>query len=368
MLSLSCVFLHIKRKVNITMSREIKIGILTFIVLVTMIWGYTFLKGRNLLTASNELFSTYEDVTDLNVSSPVLVNGYKIGTVTKIKLNKTDVKKMDVFYLIDSQYKIPKNAQANLKSLGFVSGKGIFLDFNKECSGTDCASHGDELKGGSIGLLGSMLGTDDISEYSTEITKSVRTIFSNIGKEGEPGAINETVRQMEIISKNLAGITATTNKLLINSSANLQRTINNFASISTSLAKSNQKIENMVANLDKISGDIAKADISNTIAKTNESLDASKVAITELKNTLSTANTAMKDLSEVLNKVGKGDGSLAKLMNDRKLYDNLETSTKNLNLLLQDLRLNPKRYAHFSVFGKSQKEFTLPENDPANKE
>ena len=114
------------------MSREIKIGILTFIVLVTMIWGYTFLKGRNLLTASNELFSTYEDVTDLNVSSPVLVNGYKIGTVTKIKLNKTDVKKMDVFYLIDSQYKIPKNAQANLKSLGFVSGKGIFLDFDKE--------------------------------------------------------------------------------------------------------------------------------------------------------------------------------------------------------------------------------------------
>ena len=139
------------------MSREIKIGILTFIVLVTMIWGYTFLKGRNLLTASNELFSTYDDVTDLNVSSPVLVNGFKIGTVTKIKINKTDVKKMDVFYLIDSEYKIPKNAIANLKSLGFVSGRGIFLDFDKECSGADCALNGDELKGGSIGLLGSML-------------------------------------------------------------------------------------------------------------------------------------------------------------------------------------------------------------------
>jgi hypothetical protein len=106
------------------MSREVKIGLLTFLVLVTMIWGYTFLKGRNLLSPANELFTTYEDVTDLNVSSPIMVNGYKIGTVTKIKLNPKDVKKMDVFYLIDSDYKIPKNASANLKSLGFVDGKG----------------------------------------------------------------------------------------------------------------------------------------------------------------------------------------------------------------------------------------------------
>jgi len=348
------------------MSREIKIGILTFIVLVTMIWGYTFLKGRNLLTASNELFSTYDDVTDLNVSSPVLVNGFKIGTVTKIKINKSDVKKMDVFYLIDSEYKIPKNAVANLKSLGFVSGKGIFLDFDKECSGVDCAGNGDELKGGSIGLLGSMLGTENISEYSTEITESARAIISNIGKEGEAGAINEVFRNMAVISENLAAITTNTNRLVEKSSDNLKVTIDNMASISSNLAKSNKKIESMLNNLDKISGDLAKSDLNNTIGKTNETLDASKNAITELKSTLTTANTAIKDLSEVLHKVEKGDGSIAKLMNDRKLYDNIEASTKNLNLLLQDLRLNPKRYAHFSIFGKKQKEFTLPEDDPAN--
>lgn len=350
------------------MSREIKIGILTFIVLVTMIWGYTFLKGRNLLTASNELFSTYDDVTDLNVSSPVLVNGYKIGTVTKIKINKTDVKKMDVFYLIDSEYKIPKNAIANLKSLGFVSGRGIFLDFDKECSGADCALNGDELKGGSIGLLGSMLGTENISEYSTEITESARAIIANIGKEGETGAINETFREIERISENLSSITSNTNSLVEKSSANLKLTIDNMASISANLAKSNKKIESMLNNLDKITGDLAKSDLNSTISKTNETLDASKVAITELKTTLNSANTAMKDLSDVLNKVEKGEGTMAKLMNDKKLYDNIEASTKNLNLLLQDLRLNPKRYAHFSVFGKKQKEFTLPENDPAAKE
>lgn len=333
-----------------------------------MIWGYTFLKGRNLLTSSNELFTIYPDVAGLNVSSPVLVNGYKIGTVTKIMLSKANVKQMEVRYLIDSDYKIPKNAIAKLKTLGIVDGKGIFLEFTKECAGADCAVNGDELKGETLSLLDAMLGDSDIATYSTEVSKSLRGIVSSIGKEGEPGAINETVRQLEIISKNMAAITATTNTLMTNSSAGIKKTIDNMASITAALAKSNQKIEGLLSNIDKITGDIAKSNLNSTISKTHETLDASKEAIQELKTTLNTANTSMKDLSNVLNKVEKGEGTVAKLMNDKKLYDNIEASTKNLNLLLQDLRLNPKRYAHFSVFGKKQKEFTLPENDPAVKQ
>lgn len=347
------------------MSREIKIGILTFIVLIAMIWGYTFLKGRNLLTTSTELFTTYDDVTDLGVSSPVLVNGYKIGTITKIVINPTNVKKMDVYYLIDDEYKIPQNATANIKSLGFVAGRGIFLEFSQACTGADCARDGDEIKGVSTGLLSSMLGTDDISTYSSELTKSVQAIVGNIGKEGEPGSINETVRQLEIVTKNLATLTATTNQLMAQTSTGLKKTVDNMAAITGSLAKSNTKIEGMLANIDKITGDLAKADLGGTVAKTNETLDASKSALSELKTTLNTTNTTMNELSAVLQKAQKGDGSMAKLLNDNELYDNLESTTKNLNLLLQDLRLNPKRYAHFSLFGKKQKEFTLPDEDPA---
>ncbi len=348
------------------MSREIKIGILTFTVLVLMIWGYTFLKGRNLLTTSKELMTTYKDVTDLNVSSPVLVNGYKIGTVTKIKLNPSDVKLMDVYYLIDDEYRIPKNALAVLKSLGFVDGKGIFLEFEKECSGEDCAVSGDVLKGNTLGLIGSMLGEDDPKAYGAQLSSSVREIISNIGKEGEPGSLNETIRQLEIISKNLAAITQTTNQLMTQSSGNLKKTIENFATVSQSLAKSNQKIESLLANVDKITSDIAKSHLNTTIAKTNETLDASKSAILELKTTMASANTTIKDLNKVFHKMENGQGTMAKLMNDKQLYTNLEATTRNLNLLLQDLRLNPKRYAHFSVFGKKQQEFILPQNDPAN--
>lgn len=348
------------------MSRELKIGILTFLVLVTMIWGYTFLKGRNLLTASNELYSTYPNVEGLNVSSPVLVNGYKIGTVTKISLNSENVKLMDVFYLIDGDYKIPKTAKANLKSLGVVDGKGIFLDFDKACNGQDCAQNGDKLEGGSIGLLEAMLGDSDVSAYSSELTKSLRSVIANVGKEGESGSLNESVRQLEQITKNINALTASANTLVSSTSTGIKKTTDNLASVTTSLAKSNQKIESMIANLDKITSDLAKSNLNNTVSKTNETLDASKIAISELKTTLQNAGTTMTELSSVLKKLENGDGSLAKLMNDKKLYQNIESTTKNLNLLLQDLRLNPKRYAHFSVFGKKQKEYILPQNDPAS--
>lgn len=347
------------------MSREIKIGILTLIVLVTMIWGYTFLKGRNLLSSATELITTYSDVTDLNVSSPIMVNGFKVGTVTKIKLNDKDVKKMDVYYLIDDGYNIPKDAIAVLKSLGFVSGKGIFLEFEKACAGNNCVKSGDRLVGKTVGLLGAMLGEDDITNYSSELTESVRAILTNLGKKGEPGAINETIRQLEIISKNIAAISNSTNQLIQNSSVNLEKTIENITQITSALANSNQKLEGIVSNVNKVTSDLAKSNLDVTISKANETLVSSKTALDELKSTLTTTSSTLKELNNVISKIDKGDGSMAKLMNDKKLYNNLEAATRNLNLLLQDLRLNPTRYAHFSIFGKKQAAYTLPDEDPA---
>lgn len=134
--------------------------------------------------------------------------------MTKIGLNSENVKLMDVFYLIDSDYKIPKTAIANLKSLGVVDGKGIFLDFDKACTGNDCAQNGDKLESGSISLLEAMLGDSDVAAYSSELTKTLRSVIANVGKEGEPGAVNESVRQLEQITKNINAMTWSPNALV----------------------------------------------------------------------------------------------------------------------------------------------------------
>ena len=346
------------------MTRELKIGLLTVVSLVAAIWGYTFLKGKNLFSQAKELKATFGDVTGLEISSPVLVNGYKVGSVTTIKLNPENVKKMDVFFVVEEGFKIPKNAVVNLKSTGIIDGKGLFVTFDKPCSGSDCVTNGDVLEGRVVGFIEGMIGDKEIEEYSASLTKSAKELFKTLGKEGEEGSIHATVRNIEHTTFNADKLTQQVNTILLQNSTDLRRIMSNMNSLTTALAKSNNNIESMIANLNKVTTDLAQSNLKQTVEKTNATLSGSKIAFDELTKTLNNANKSLDQLNQVLTKASSGNGTIAKLLNDKNLYANLELTTKNLNYLLQDLRLNPKRYAHFSIFGKKQKEFTTPENDP----
>jgi phospholipid/cholesterol/gamma-HCH transport system substrate-binding protein len=347
------------------MSRETKIGLLSVIVIAVVIWGYMFLKGRNLLSKSKTYTTVYENVTDLNISSPVLLNGFKIGTITDIKPDPENVKQMVVYFVVEGDYNIPKNALAVMYSANVMGGKAISIEYEKTCSGSDCAANNARLEGKVRGLLDSMLGTGEMDEYTSKLTVSARNIIANIGKEGEKGPVNETVRQLEIISKNLAELSYTSNKLIEANARNIEITLANIAKVSQGLAKSNQNIEQIIKNLDKVTGDLAKADVQQSFGKMNNTMDAATVTIGELKGTLSQTTQTLGNLQGILKAIETGDGTASKLIYDKNLYQNLNTTSRELSLLLQDLRLNPKRYAHFSLFGKSQRSYTLPADDPA---
>lgn len=349
------------------MSKEVKIGVFTFIVLLTMIWGYTFLKGRNLLSPATILYTTYDDVTDLTVSSPVTANGYKIGTVTKILLNPNDVKKMDVYFLIDGDFKIPKNAVAVQKSLGVVAGKGISISFDKACTGPDCAKNGDKLIGRKLGFFDALVGEEELSEYGKEISLAANQIMKNLGAEGQEGSLHEIIRNLEKITEGLNRLTNSTSRMIDNSGKDLERTLNGLADITTNIAKNNKKIDGIISNLDKLSADLSNANLAATAGEAKELFSSSKIAVDELKSTMISTKSTINEMKSVITKMDSGDGSMAKLINDKKLYENLSSTSGNLNLLLQDLRLNPKRYAHFSLFGKKNAQYTSPEEDPANK-
>jgi phospholipid/cholesterol/gamma-HCH transport system substrate-binding protein len=211
-----------------------------------------------------------------------------------------------------------------------------------------------------VGLVESMLGEGEMENYSADLSTTAQSIIAGIGKEGQEGAIHETFRQLEQISKNLAAVSLSTQVLLEKSSGDIQRTMKNLSQITDGIAKSNKNIESLLKNVDKISQDIAAAEVDETAKRVNNNLD-------ELKLTLNQTSQTLTELNSVIKKADQGDGSVAKLLNDAKLYENMEATTRQLNLLLQDLRLNPKRYAHFSVFGKKNQNYTLPADDPANK-
>lgn len=350
------------------MSREIKLGAFAFVVLVLSIWGYTFLKGKNLLKKSYIFETVYNDVTQLERSSPVYINGYKVGKVQAIDLNPKNMQEMIITFDVENDFKIPKNAKAVLASEGVMGGKAIQISFDRQCTGPDCAENYDRLQGTTQGFLQSLVGTDDVKEYASAFGGELEGVLENLGTPEGQGAINQSVLDLQKTMENMSRITATTDLMMAQSSKNLRKTIENMSIITDNLAQNNAQITAMLNNLNTVSQQIKDANIGNTIATTTGTIDEAKVAIGQLQGTLTNADTAIKSLSSLMTQANSGDGTLAKLINDKELYTNLEMTTKNLSLLLQDLRLNPSRYVKVSVFGKKNKDkYTLPEEDPAFK-
>jgi phospholipid/cholesterol/gamma-HCH transport system substrate-binding protein len=340
------------------MTREIKIGILTFITILGMVWGYTFIKGSNMFSRSLEFYTIFSDVTGLEVSSPVSVNGYKIGLVKSIMINPENVNEMIVRFAVHGKISVPKSTKVLMKSEGVVGGKYLDLLMIEQCQANNCAQSGEFLPGFVVGLLGSMLDADEVSGYTTELGLTIKDLIANVGSEGQEGTIHETFRQIQTTTEYLAKATKQLNNLMLSSSEGLNTTIRNMNVITSNLVKNSKQVDNIFSNLEKTTEDLSKIDIGSTVSKAD-------TALVSFNSVLESGEKAMLELTSLINTINNGDGSVAKLLQDEELYDNLNFASKNMALLLQDLRLNPKRYVNVSLIGRSGKEYTAPESDPA---
>lgn len=351
------------------MRSEVKIGLLTIVVLALMIWGFKFLQGENVFENTKTYFINYEYVDQLTVSSPVLVNGFQIGSVTDINMDPDNYKNVVVEITVDGKVKIPSDAVASLESSGIMGGKLIALYFARSCSGNDCAPSKSFLQGTSKGLLGSMVDEKEIDNYFIKIQKSITSLFDSLsvrmGSEvSDTNGMDKTIEDLQATIHNLAEMSAKLNRILDKSSHSINETVENLAALSKTLQANNSKIDNIIGNFESVSQDIKDANIGSTIGKTEKAVDEATLAISEIKGTIDNVKQAMERINQVVDEVENGEGSLGKLVYDEALYDNLNSTSKNLDRLLQDIRLNPKRYVHISVFGKKQSDFTLPEEDP----
>ena len=351
------------------MSREAVIGLLSIVTLVGMIWGYKFVKGEVLLSQSYTFITVFEDVSQLAVSSPVLVNGLKVGAITDINVNPQNTKEMFVEYNVNGEFNLPKSTKAIMISDGLVGGKSLSLEYDNICSGNNCAVDGQILEGLTRGLIGSMLAGEDLGAYVTQITDGVSKSLNSMG-EGDPNSpINKTINNLQMTMENMAKLTASMDEMLRKSSSNLQKTMANMESVTANLAQNNAQINDILSNLNTVSEDLKNANLGTTVANMGTAVDGANDVMNSLNTTAKSAEVSVKQLNEVIAKMNTGDGTLARLLNEKELYTNLENTTKNMSLLLQDLRLNPSRYVKVSVFGgKNKDEYVKPENDPALKE
>lgn len=351
------------------MTKEIRIGALAVIAIIGLIWGYKFVKGENLFSSSTTLLTKFDDVTLLSVSSPVFIRGLKVGTVTNIRLDEEDLTKMIVEFAIEGDYKIPKNAVVFMKSEGLVGGNVLAIDFDNLCTGPDCVEDRDFIKSKTFGIISSLVGEEEMENIAGTLKESVQGVMSELGNPNSDAALDKTIRDLSTTMDNLAKMTAQTNKLLVNTNASITKTMSNMSKITSNLVENNDKITSILTNLNETTRQLNAAGVDKLVDNTNVTIAQAATTLKGLDATLAKANTSFTELSDILNTVKNGDGSLTQLMNDKQLYNNLESTSKNMSLLLQDLRLNPSRYVKVSVFGgKNKDEYVKPANDPAFKE
>ncbi|TWR31241.1 MCE family protein [Mucilaginibacter pallidiroseus] len=308
-------------------SNETKIGALTAVAITILILGYSFLKGNDVFSGSNKFYAVYRSVEGLTVSKPVLVNGFQIGRVSKMQLHEDG--RTTVEFKIDPQYNIPDNTLAKLQSSDLLGSKAIVFELGNS---TTYAQDEDTLRADIQGSLAESL--QPIQKKAEVLITKVDSALGAINKIMNPNFQKNVDRSFASIANSLQTLEGTTKKIdaIVGSqSAHINGIMTNAEAVSGNLKASTAQLTGIANNLQTFSSDLAKSNI---------------------KGTMESANKAMADLQATVAKMNSGQGSLGLLMNDDKMYNNLNDASKNLNNLFIDLKAHPSRYVHFSVFGK----------------
>lgn len=305
-------------------SNETKVGVLTAIAITILILGYSFLSGNDVFSSSNKFYAVYKSVDGLSVSKPVLVNGFQIGRVSKMKLQPDG--HTIVEFTVDEQYKVPSNTLAKLVSTDLLGGKAIVFEYGNS---NTYADNKDTLRADIQGSLAESL--QPIQTKAENLITKLDSSLAAINKIMNPNFQKNVDRSFMSIANSLQTLEGTTKKidaLVGGQTSHINGILANAETVSSDLKTSTAHLNGITSNFEKVSNDVAAANI---------------------KQTLDNANKAMSDLQATINKLNDGKGSLGLLLNDNKMYNNLNDASANLNSLFIDLKAHPKRYVSFSV-------------------
>lgn len=346
------------------MSNEFKIGIMAIVVVALSVWGYSFLRGKNMLKVKNVYYVRYDNVDQLAATSPVLIRGLPVGSVSQVKLHE-DMRSIVATLDIDKGVRIPKDAVAVIINTSIMGGKAVELEVSGACSGDGCAEPGSYLQGRVRGMFDAILDTSEdgaLSKVKSQVSEMLKTLGDSLTSPNANNEIARTYTQLSRLISNLASITGTLDKSMGSYDRHLNASLANIQTITGALARNQDKIASSIQNLESLSAQLEKANLGENASKL---LTDAQGTMKELNEAVDDAQVSFNQLSSIMTELQSGKGSLGKLLKDEKLYTHALATTRNLELLLQDFRLNPKRYVSVSVFGKKQKEYVVPESDPA---
>ena len=309
------------------LTREIKTAVLVIASILLFIWGYSFLKGKDLFTNYKTYYAEYDNVEELAQSAPVTINGLVVGKVTKITINETTGKLL-VELQLKTDFPISKTSKASLYSASLIGGKQIAIIPN--LADKVPAEDGQTLESVvKLGLTESLGGK--IEPITLKLDKMLLNIdnlvtgLNNVLDQKTQQDLKKTLAELSQTMEQFHRASGSINNILDTNKGQINGVVTNF--------------NKMSSNFNKISDSLNKADLGKTVRNLNQ--------------TLAKVDGIMANLNS-------GKGTAGKLLSDDALYNNLAKTSKELELLLQDVRLYPTRYVNVSLFGKKNKPYVAP--------
>ncbi len=309
-------------------------GIVGIITILIFIWGLNFLKGRNILKKEKIFYATFEHLGGLTVGSPVMFKGYSVGQVKNIKFNDVYGTKLIVIFNIEKNIKIPKGSTVEIFNADLLGTKALRVIMTKS---NEYHNSGDTINSKIVpGIFEEVTKQIEPLKQKTEklmtSIDSITNVLNTILAENK-NSINSSLTSISIITKNFEYLSASLNDMVNKDDGKLNLIISDLQSITNMLKENEPELNNAILNFSNISDSIANANIAQTIKQTN-------IVLENFKN--------------ITEKINNGEGSMGQLLNNDSLYYNIENLSENLNLLIEDLKKNPKKYLNLSIIDLSK--------------
>jgi phospholipid/cholesterol/gamma-HCH transport system substrate-binding protein len=307
-------------------SNEVKVGATALLTILVFVWLFNFLKGKDFLKSTAVYYTIYDKVGGLAESSPVEINGYKVGVVRSLDFIDATSGRLLVVFSVKKNFRLPKNTVAEIVPVSLLGGMKVQFVYGK---GPGTYKDGDTIPGRLAESLIDKIDTEilPVKEKLSNLITVLDSVIASVDEIMDP----EFKREFKETVAHLNNTTASLDKVLGSKEKELVTIVDNINKFTSMLADNSGKMNKTFTNLETISDSLKASDIST--------------AVSNLKASLEKASKLMENLNQ-------GKGSAGQFLTNDTLYTNLSGSLESLNLLLKDLKANPKRYVHFSIFGK----------------